>query len=380
MLRPWLAAIWFALMMLGVFFLTFGFPGQWLSAQFSVLCEKAVSLCSAVLKRSGMQGLLHGLIVEGALAGAAAVLGFLPTLMILFGLLSLLEDSGLMARAAFLMDPLLRRIGLSGRCFMPLMLGFGCSVSAAMSTRTLPDPHERDLSLLMIPFIPCSAKAPVYAMLVQSLPSPYRFPAMTGLYALGILAAVFSAWLHSRLSPRSDAFFLLELPRCRLPSLQSTLCQLRQRIGDFVSRAFGVIMLSSVAVWFWQSFTPRLLPAASLADSMLGRAAGCLSRVFIPAGFGFPEAAAALVSGLIAKENIAGVLRVLSHDASPFPSALSAFSFLVFSALYAPCAAAFAAIRREGGAARALVSGLYQTIFAWILAVLFFQLGRLAGL
>lgn len=379
MQRPATAAVLFGLMMLGVFFLAFGPPGQWLSGRFASLCERGAAVCSSVLKQLGIRGMLFGLIVDGALPGVSAVLGFLPALLILFGLLSLLEDSGAMARAAFLMDPLLRPFGLSGRCFMPLMLGFGCSVPAVMSTRTLAGFHERRLAILMIPFIPCSAKAPVYAMLVQALPAPYRFPAVAWLYGTGVLAAVFSAWLQNRLSAEPQAPFVLELPRYRLPSLHSTLCQLWQRMQDFLARAFGVILLSSVAVWFLQSFTPQLVPAASAAESMLGLMAGWMSHLFAPAGFGSPEASAALIAGLIAKENILGVLAVLSPEKTVFPTPLSAFAFLLFAALYAPCAAAFAAIRREAGTAHALLNALYQTMLAWVVAVLIFQLGRLAG-
>jgi len=380
MLHPAKASMLFGMMMLGVFFLAFGSPGQWLSDRFVSLCEAGVSICSAVLKQLGIQGMLHGLIVDGALSGVSAVLGFLPTLLILFGLLSLLEDSGAMARMAFLMDPLLRRAGLSGRCFIPLMLGFGCSVPAVMSTRTLPSSRERNLAILMIPFIPCSAKAPVCAMLVQLLPAAYRFPTMAGLYGLGIGAAVFSAWLQNRLSPAKEVPFVLELPRYRLPSLRSVLCQLWQRVRDFLARAFGVILLSSVAIWFLQTFTLRLTPAPCLSDSMLGMMAAWLAHLFAPAGFGSLEASAALIAGLIAKENIAGVLGVLAGETPVFPTALSAFSFLVFAVLYAPCAAAFAAIRREAGTAHALLNALYQTTLAWLSAVLIFQLGRMAGL
>jgi len=335
---------------------------------------------AAVLRQLGIQGMLHGMIVDGALSGVSAVLGFLPALLILFGLLSLLEDSGAMARMAFLMDPLLRRAGLSGRCFIPLMLGFGCSVPAVMSTRTLPSSRERNLTILMIPFIPCSAKAPVCAMLVQLLPAAYRFPTMAGLYGLGIGAAVFSAWLQNRLSPAKEVPFVLELPRYRLPSLRSVLCQLWQRVRDFLARAFGVILLSSVAIWFLQTFTLRLTPAPCLSDSMLGMMAAWLAHLFAPAGFGSLEASAALIAGLIAKENIAGVLGVLAGETPVFPTALSAFSFLVFAVLYAPCAAAFAAIRREAGTTYALLNALYQTTLAWLSAVLIFQLGRMAGL
>lgn len=383
LLHPVLSLPLTGLLLAFVFFVAFGPVGSALSDLVSAGCEQASDVISRLLMRMGITGPLHGLITEGALGGALSVLGFLPMILLLFGMLSMLEDSGVMARLAFVLDRPLSRIGLDGRCFLPLMLGFGCSVPAVMCARGMPCPSQRRLTILLVPFMSCSAKAPVYALFAHVFFPCHRLLAICVSYALGMLASIGTGRLALRLCPSlRDPGFILDLPRYRLPTLRTTAMLMREKAYDFLRRAFGVVCLSSAVVWFLRTFSPQLRIASSVEGSLLGGFADLVSPLFRPAGFDRPEAAAAVLSGLIAKENIIGTLHVLTQGdiASAFPSSLCAAAFLVFTALYAPCIAAFAAMRRELGFPRALSYVSFHTIFAWCAAVIIFQLGRLAGL
>ncbi len=381
LLRSALAYPAFAGLLLTVFYLTFGPPGARLTGAFARVVEGGVALLSGALSRWGAAPWARELLIDGALTGVGSVLRFLPTLTLLLLLLSLLEDSGYLARAAFLMDRPLRRLGLSGRAFIPLLLGFGCTVPAAMSARSL-QPAERRRAVLLLPFMSCGAKAPVYALLAGAFLPAWASAATIALYALGVLAGIGAARLTSRAGGRVEPF-LMELPPYRMPSARNVLRQLRERAGEFITRAFTVVFLATLAVWFLGRFTPALTRAESLESSLLGRLGGLIAPLLRPAGFGNARAAAALMSGWLAKESVVSTLTVLCGEqglTAAFPTALSAASFLAFTLLYAPCAAACAAMRRELESLRwTLISALGQTALAWAVAVLLYQIGLLLG-
>lgn len=369
------------LMIFGMFFIAFGPVGNGLCNLFAQGCHRLMALLSAWLIRLGVADPLLGLMTEGALGGAVSVLTFLPMILLLFGQLSLLEDSGVMARMAFALDRPLSRIGLDGRCFLPLMLGFGCSVPSVMCARAIPDERQRRLTVRLAPFLSCSAKAPVYALFAQVFFKEHRLTTLCAAYALGMAAALLTG-LAARPADDSSADFVLELPRYRLPTLRNTGRLMLEKAADFIRRAFGVICLSSAVIWFLCAFNPALAPAASLEESLLGRLSLSIAPLFLPAGFGSPQAAAAVLAGLIAKENVISTLHVLTAGdiASAFSTPLCAAAFLAFFVLYSPCSAALSAMRRELGAWRAVWYALLQTILAWGMAVCIFQLGRLIGL
>ncbi len=375
--------------------LTFVFvwPGAWLSDAFSALLSRcAVSLC-AWLRKLPLAPWLLALLSEGVLPGVCSVLSFLPSMGLLFLLLAALEQSGYMARAAFLMDRPLRFLGLNGRSLMPLMMGFGCTVPAVMAARSLGEGRERRMTVLLTPLMSCSAKLPVYGLLVWAFfPERPWLPVLL-LYLTGIGTAA-AAGVITRLSGGHSIHqepFLLELPPLRWPTVSSILKESRRRISDFISRTFSVITLASVAVWFLESYTPAFAPALALESSMLGRLGQLVSPLLRPCGFGHPVAAVALLTGLLAKESIVSTLAVLmglqSGDVAlaaglqqVFGGAAAAFAYLVFVLLYTPCTAALAAIRREQGSRSAVLAAFWQLGLAWCLSMIIYQLGSLMGL
>lgn len=387
LLHRWLGLPLFALLVLGVFFAAFGPMGTALAEAFGALLDRGTAVMAGALLRWGAAPWARSLLIDGVCRGVGSVLSFLPTLLVLFFLLALLEDSGYMARAAFLMDAPLRRVGLNGRAFIPLLLGFGCTVPAVMSARSLGDERDRRLTVLLTPFMSCGAKAPLYALLARAFFSGRAAPVMGALYALGVLLAALAGGAYRRWALGGDAApFWMELPDYRLPTPRGVARQVAERARDFVRRAFTVVFLATLGVWFLQRFTATLAPAATLAESLLGRLSGALAPLLRPAGFGDARAAAALLTGLLAKESVVSTLSVLANGSTPtllgqlFPTPLAACSFLVFALLYSPCAAALAAIRRElGGARWALGVAVGQTLLAWLLATLLFQTGRLLG-
>ena len=391
--HPVLAIPVFLMMMLLVFFITFGPLGTWVADGFSGLVDNGIALLANALDRWGVHPQVRSLVVDGVLTGVGSVLSFLPPILILFLLLSVLEDSGYMARAAFLMDKPLRKLGLNGRSFIPMMMGFGCTVPAVMSARSMNNQRDRRFTIVLTPFMSCGAKVPIYALFTAAFFPGQGVWVMAGFYALGIVVAIAAGLVLKRLVFHGDAApFIMELPAYRLPTPGNVLRQLWDKARDFIKRAFTVIFLATLVVWFLRSFTFRLSPAPDIPSSMLGVIAGAIAPVFAPAGFGTVEASTAVLTGVMAKESVVSTLSVLAGaDAESaqmlaslhtvFPSALSAVAFLTFVLLYMPCVAAFAAMRHEMESGRwATVAVCVQTALAWVLATGVYQIGRLAGL
>lgn len=391
--HPLLSIPVFLLMMFLVFFLTFGPVGSFFADGFALLIDSGVSLLAGALRNAGVAEWVQDLVVGGVLTGVGSVLKFLPTIVILFLLLSILEDSGYMARAAFLMDKPLRKLGLNGRSFIPMMMGFGCTVPAVMSARSMNNDRDRRFTIMLTPFMSCGAKVPIYALFTRAFFPGNQVWVMTGMYLLGILVAIGAGLVLKRTVFHGDAApFIMELPAYRLPTPANVLRQMWDKAKDFLQRAFTVIFLATLIVWFLQNFTFRLEMTSEIGESMLGKLAGLIAPVFAPAGFGSVEASTAVITGLMAKESVVSTLAVLSGvDAESaqmvsvmrqiFPSTLAAVSFLVFVLLYMPCVAAVAAMRREMESSRwAYGTIAAQTALAWTLATLVFQLGRLLGL
>ena len=390
--HPLLSIPVFLLMMFLVFFLTFGPVGSFFADGFALLIDSGVSLLAGALRNAGVAEWVQDLVVGGVLTGVGSVLKFLPTIVILFLLLSILEDSGYMARAAFLMDKPLRKLGLNGRSFIPMMMGFGCTVPAVMSARSMNNDRDRRFTIMLTPFMSCGAKVPIYALFTRAFFPGNQVWVMTGMYLMGILVAICAGLVLKRTVFHGDAApFIMELPAYRLPTPANVLRQMWDKAKDFLQRAFTVIFLATLIVWFLQNFTFRLEMTSEIGESMLGKIAGLIAPVFAPAGFGSVEASTAVITGLMAKESVVSTLAVLSGvDAESaqmvsvmrqiFPSTLAAVSFLVFVLLYMPCVAAVAAMRREMESSRwAYGTIAAQTALAWTLATLVFQLGRLLG-
>ena len=391
--HPLLAIPVFLLMMLLVFYITFGPIGTWLADGFAALVQQGVDALAAALAGLGVAGWVRSLLVDGALTGVGSVLSFLPTILLLFLLLSILEDSGYMARAAFLMDKPLRKLGLNGRAFIPMMMGFGCTVPAVMSARSMNNQRDRRFTILLTPFMSCGAKVPIYALFTRAFFDGHQVLVMSAFYLTGVAVSIVVGLILKHTAFHGDAApFIMELPAYRLPAPRNVARQLWDKASDFLKRAFTVIFLATMVVWFLQYFTFTLSPAPDMAHSMLGVIAGAIAPVFNPAGFGTVEASTAVLTGVMAKESVVSTLSVLAGvdpDSAQmvtalhavFPTVLQAVSFLTFVLLYMPCVAAYAAMRREmesGRLATFAVAG--QTVLAWCAATLVFQVGRLLGL
>ena len=391
--HPLLAIPVFLLMMLLVFYITFGPIGTWLADGFAALVQQGVDALGAALAGWGVAGWVRSLLVDGALTGVGSVLSFLPTILLLFLLLSILADSGYMARAAFLMDKPLRRLGLNGRAFIPMMMGFGCTVPAVMSARSMNNQRDRRFTILLTPFMSCGAKVPIYALFTRAFFDGHQVLVMSAFYLTGVAVSIVVGLILKHTAFHGDAApFIMELPAYRLPAPRNVARQLWDKASDFLKRAFTVIFLATMVVWFLQYFTFTLSPAPDMAHSMLGVIAGAIAPVFAPAGFGTVEASTAVLTGVMAKESVVSTLSVLAGvdpDSAQmvtalhavFPTVLQAVSFLTFVLLYMPCVAAYAAMRREMESGRlATVAVAGQTVLAWVAATLVFQVGRLLGL
>jgi len=335
----------------------------------------------------GMNPIIQSAIVDGLFSGVGAVVEFLPMILVLFFLLSILEDSGYMARVAFIMDRLLRHIGLSGSSIVPLLLGFGCSVPAVMATRTLPSKRDRYLTTLLIPFMSCSAKVPVYGLVARTLFPKHVTLVVLGLYVLGMVLCVVTALLLKRTVFKGEPSpFILELPLYRFPSLLSLGKLVWRHAKEFFHRAFTIILLVTMIIWFLQSFNFQFFPVASPDESMLATLARTISPIFSPLGFNHWAVTSALIAGFTAKEVVISALSVATASSYPSLSAAltqiftpaSGLAFLVFILLYTPCAAAVTVMHRElklkGGFALIV---LYQTTFAWVISLLVYQLASL---
>ena len=377
----------FLLIMMLVFWLTFGVIGNALSNLLSLGIDAVTGAAAAGLTAYGINPVVKSLIIDGVFTGVGTILQFLPTIVVLFFFLSILEDTGYMARVAFVMDKLLRKIGLSGRSFVPMLIGFGCSVPAIMSARTLSSERDRKMTILLTPFMSCSAKLPIYAIFTAAFFPRYAAFVMIGLYLLGILMAiVVSLILKGSLFRGNPVPFVMELPNYRMPSAKTVLMLIWDKARDFLARAFTVIFAATIIIWFLQTFDAKINVVASSKDSMLAVIGRWISPVFAPLGFGDWRASTALLTGFTAKEAVVSTLAVLTgtNDAN-LPAALAgifspltAFVFLTFTLLYTPCIAAINAVRQEMNSVRAAVGVvLYQCGFAWAVAFLVYRIGLL---
>lgn len=370
-----------------VFYLTFNLVGAWLSDLLSLGIDALTALVDRGLTAYGINPVVHSLIVDGVFAGVGSVLSFLPLIVVLFFFLSVLEDTGYMARVAFVMDKLLRKIGLSGRSFVPMLIGFGCSVPAIMATRTLSSDRDRKMTILLTPYMSCSAKIPIYAVFSAAFFPNYAAFVMIGLYALGIVLGILVALvLKGTLFQGKPVPFVMELPNYRFPSPRNVGILLWEKAWDFIRRAFTVIFTATILIWFLQTFDLRLNVVSDGADSILALVGRWIAPVFQPLGFGDWRAVTALISGFTAKEAVISTLGVLlgvgMDNLGPalgtLFTPLAAGSFLIFTLLYTPCVAAVATIRRElGSKLQTLGVVVMQCVVAWLAAGIFYQLGRL---
>ncbi len=378
----------FIMIMLAVFYLTFGPIGGTLQALMEEGVGYGIDALSAFLVNVGVSDWLHALIIDGICNGVGSVVSFLPLIVVLFFFLSLLEDSGYMARVAFVMDKALRKIGLSGKSFVPMLIGFGCSVPAIMSARTLSSERDRKMTIIVTPFMSCSAKLPIYGMITAAFFPEHTALVLIAVYGLGILVAIVSALLLKRTVFQGEPIpFVLELPNYRIPDARSVVLHMWEKAKDFLVRAFTIIFVASILIWFLQSFDFTLHMVADSGESMLAQLGTWLSHIFAPLGFEDWRASTALVTGITAKESVVSTLSVLTNATSDagLSAALmniftpvSAFAYLCFTVLYMPCVAAFAATKRELGSMKeAMFTALFQTGVAYIVALIVYQLGTL---
>ena len=362
-----------------VFFLTFSVIGKF----FQNLLESGITALSDVVDRAltnaHVSAGLHSLVVDGIFTGVGSVLSFLPIIVTLFFFLSILEDSGYIARVAFVMDKLLRHLGLSGRSIVPMLIGFGCTVPAVMATRTLPSERDRKMTILLTPFMSCSAKVPIYAFLSAAFFPHHSALVMIGLYLLGIVMGILGALLYRRTLFKGDAVpFVMELPNYRLPGMKNVLRLLWEKAKDFIQRAFSVILIATVVIWFLQSYDLRLNFVTDSGDSMLAMVAGWIAPILRPIRLGDWRICASLITGFTAKESVVATMKILfSGDVTSVLTALSGASLLVFSLLYTPCVAAIASIRRELGRKWAWGVVLWQCVVAWLAALITVLIGQL---
>ena len=367
--------------MLLIFYLTFNVIGKFLSDVLALGIDALTQVVDRALTAYGLNPVVHSLIIDGIFEGVGGVLGFLPIIVTLFFFLSILEDTGYMARVAFVMDKLLRKIGLSGKSIVPMLIGFGCTVPAVMATRTLSSERDRNMTILLTPFMSCSAKIPIYGFFSAAFFPDHAALVMIGLYVFGILMGIVSALVLDRTAFRGRPVpFVMELPNYRFPSAKSVALLLWEKAKDFLQRAFSVIFLATIAIWFLQSFDARLNVVSASDESLLAMIGRLIAPLIAPLGFADWRCATALISGFIAKESVVSTLQILLGSASvtALLSTTAALSFLVFTLLYTPCVAAIAAIRREvGSGARAAVICVSQCCIAWLASFVVFSLLRL---
>ena len=372
--------VFFGVMLL-IFWLTFEVIGQGLSDLLALGIDYVTAGVDGALTAYGINPVVHSLIIDGIFAGVGSVLSFLPIIVTLFFFLSILEDTGYMARVAFVMDKLLRKIGLSGRSIVPLLIGFGCSVPAIMATRTVSSDRDRKMTILLTPYMSCSAKIPIYGFFTAAFFTDHKALVMISLYVLGIVVGILAALVMKGTAFRGKPVpFVMELPNYRMPSAKSVGLLLWEKAKDFLQRAFTVIFLATVVIWFLQSFDTRLNVVTDSADSLLALIGQWLAVLFRPLGFGDWRCATALISGFIAKESVVSTLQVLLGNAAitSLFTTRSAISFLVFTLLYTPCIAAVATIRRElGSRIKTVGVVLLQCAVAWLAAYIAYAVGGL---
>lgn len=356
--------------MLLVFFLTFHVIGAFLQNLLAMGIDALSNVTDRALTAAGVNEVLHGLIIDGIFAGVGSVLSFLPIIVTLFFFLSLMEDSGYIARVAFFMDKLLRKIGLSGRSIVPMLIGFGCTVPAVMSTRTLPSERDRKMTILLTPFMSCSAKLPIYAFFTSAFFPEYGAFVMCALYLTGIMIGILVALLYRKTLFRGDAVpFVMELPNYRLPGLKNVMQLLWEKAKDFLQKAFTVIFVATICIWFLQKFDLHFNLVVDSKDSILAMISNCLVPIFAPLGLGDWRICTSLISGVMAKESVISTLEILFGGAvKDALTPVAAASLLVFSLLYTPCIAAIASIRRELGRKWAVGMVIWQCMIAWVAA------------
>lgn len=369
----------FIAIMAAVFYLTFNVIGAWLQNILQLGIDAIADMVGKGLKAAQLNDALYSLIMDGIFTGVGSVLSFLPIIVTLFFFLSLMEDSGYIARVAFVMDKLLRKIGLSGKSIVPLLIGFGCTVPAVMATRTLTSERDRKMTILLTPFMSCTAKLPIYAFFVSVFFPGRGGLIMTGLYLFGIVMGILVAFLYrATLFEGEPVPFVMELPNYRLPGVRNVGQLLWEKAKDFLQKAFSVILVATVVVWFLQSFNLRLNMVSDSSDSMLAMIAQIFVPILTPLGLGDWRIATALISGVMAKESVVSTLEVLfSGSISTVLSSLTAGSLLVFSLLYTPCIAAIASVKRELGSKWAVSMVIWQCIVAWVAAFAVYLIGGL---
>ena len=383
--NKYLAIPMFIAIMGFIFWMTFSVLGKWLSDLLALGIDGVTALVDNALTAYGLNPVVHSLVIDGVFAGVGSMLSFLPLIVVLFFFLAILEDSGYMSRVAFVMDKLLRRIGLSGRSFVPMLIGFGCSVPAIMATRTLSSERDRKMTMLLIPFMSCSAKIPIYAVFTAAFFPNNGGLVMTCLYVFGMLVGIIAAKILSKTAFTGKPVpFVMELPNYRMPSLKTVLLLMWEKAWDFIRRAFTVIFAATIVIWFLQNFDVRLnVVGQGSGDSLLAIIGTWLAPIFAPLGFGDWRVATALVTGLMAKEAVISTLGVLMGVGANLGSAAlgslftlpSAVSFLVFCLLYTPCVAALAALRRElGSGVKTVLVMLSQCCVAWLAAFCVYML------
>ena len=370
-----------------IFVMTFNLVGAWLSDLMSLGVDSVISLIDNALTAVQINPVVHSLVVDGICNGVGSVISFLPTIVTLFFFLSILEDTGYMARVAFVMDKLLRKIGLSGRSFVPMLIGFGCSVPAIMSTRTLSSERDRKMTILLTPFMSCSAKLPIYSLIISVFfPRQYQALVMVGLYIFGIICAIIYALILKSTKFKGEPVpFVMELPNYRLPSAKSVVHLIWEKAKGFIEKAFTIIFVASIIIWFLQTFDARFNVAESPEQSLLAMIGSLVAPIFAPLGFGDWRVSTALITGFTAKESVVSTLTVLMGGNAELVSTLftpfTAAVFLVFTLLYTPCVAAIATVKREMGSTKAAVATvIIQCAIAWCVAFLIHAVGLAFGL
>lgn len=368
----------FAVIMALVFYLTFNVVGAFLQKVLENIIGRVTQLTDALLVKANVNEVLHSLIIEGIFQGVGSVLSFLPIIVTLFFFLSLLEDSGYMARVAFIMDKLLRKMGLSGRSIVPMLIGFGCTVPGVMASRTLSSERDRKMTILLTPFMSCSAKLPIYAFFTAAFFPKHGALVMIGLYFFGIAMGILLAFLLKATKFKGEAVpFVMELPNYRLPGMKNVAQLLWEKAKDFLQRAFTVIFVATIVIWFLQNFDLHWNVVTDSRDSMLALISSVIAPVFAPLGFGDWRISTALITGILAKESVVSTLMVLYGSASTLHTVLtmaSAASLLIFCLLYSPCIAAIASVKRELGSKWAVTIALGQCIIAWLAAFVVYHI------
>ena len=364
-----------------VFFLTFNVIGAFLQGILEMGIEALTAAADSAMSAAGVNKVVHSLVIDGIFSGVGGVLSFLPIIVTLFFFLSMLEDSGYMARVAFIMDKLLRKLGLSGRSIVPMLIGFGCTVPGVMASRTLPSERDRKMTILLTPFMSCTAKLPIYAFFTEAFFPQHGALVMIGLYVFGIVMGIVMALIFKKTAFKGEAVpFVMELPNYRMPGAKNVLHLLWDKAKDFLQRAFTVIFVATIVIWFLQNFDTGFNMVSDSQESILALVAGAAAPIFIPVGFGDWRIVTALISGFLAKESVVSSLTVLFGSTAALQAGLTTVgsaALLVFCLLYTPCVAAIASVKRELGGKWAVAMVVGQCVIAWVMAFAVYHIGLL---